>query len=102
MKAINENEVCEKTKKYAENVILCMSNLINSSVELRGWVIEGKLEGIKLMRPTIMFPTYHPTYMKAEDLEKAAKRILENIDKSHLLKLALKYDKEALSEDEEK
>jgi hypothetical protein len=102
VKANAENEVYEKTKDYAENVMLCMSNLTNCSIELRGWVIEGKLEGINVIRPTIFFPIYKPTYMKPESMEEAAKRLLKNIDKNHLLKLALKHEKEALSEDEEK
>jgi hypothetical protein len=102
VKANTESEVYEKTKDYAEDVVLCMSNLTNCSIELRGWVVEGKLEGINVIRPTILFPIYKPTYMKPESMEKVAKRLLESIGKNHLLKLALKYEKEALSEDEEK
>lgn len=100
--ANTESEVYEKTKDYTENVMLCMSNLTNCSIELRGWVIEGKLEGINVIRPTIMFPLYKPTFSKPESMGKVARRLMENIDKNHLLKLALKYEKEALSEEEEK
>jgi len=102
VKANTESEVYEKTKDYTENVILCMSNLTNCSIELRGWVIEGKLEGINVIRPTILFPIYKPTYAKPESMEKVVSRLMEDIDRNHLLKLALKYEKDALSEDEEK
>ena len=100
--ADTESEVYEKTKKIAGDMILCMSKLTNSSIEQRGWVVEGKMEGFKQIRPTVYFEHYHPHRMESvEKLKEIINRILQNLDKNHLLKLALKYEKEALSEDDE-
>ena len=102
IEAETEKEVYDKTKNYAENVLLCVSNLTNSSIEIGGWVVEGVLNGIKRIHPTIYFPYYKPTYMIPKGIEEVTKRILQNVDENHLLKLALKYENEALYENEEK
>jgi hypothetical protein len=102
IEANTEGEAREKTKDYAENVVLCMSNLTNASIEIRGWLIEGKLEGINVLHPTINFSHYKPTYSEPEVLEKVAKKILENLSKNYRLELALRCERDALSDDQDK
>jgi hypothetical protein len=103
IKANSEAEALEQTKDYADNVILCMSNLTNCSIEKRGWIIEGKtLEGINVLSPTINFPLYTPTYSNPDAIEEIAKRLIEKISKNYFVELALKCERDALSDDEPK
>ena len=99
--ANTQSEVYEMTKKIAGDIILCLSKLTNSSIEQKGWVVEGKMDGFKQIIPTVNFEHYHPHRMESvEKSKEIINRILHNLDKNHLLKLALKYEKEALSEDD--
>ncbi len=102
VEANSEEEVHKMTKEFAEDVILCMSVLTNSSIELKGLIIEGKLEGFKLLYPIVYSTHYIPTYMLPEQLKLTTKLILSKVSKNHLLRLILKYEKDALSDDDKK
>lgn len=97
--ADSEIEVYENTKKYVNDVTLSMSAPSNSSIEIGGWIIEGQLEGFKSIYPTIYRYHYNQTYV--DGFEEITNRILKNIHENHLLKLALKYEKEAIAENED-
>jgi uncharacterized FlaG/YvyC family protein len=97
--ADSEIEVYENTKTYANDVTLSMSAPSNSSIEIGGWIIEGQLEGLKSIYPTIYRYHYNQTYVDV--FEEITNRILKNIHENHLLKLALKYEKEAIAENED-
>lgn len=59
--ASDENDIYQKTAHQLENIILILSNLTNSSIEIGGWVIEGTKDSFKELRPTVYFPIYKPT-----------------------------------------
>jgi hypothetical protein len=103
IEANTEAEALEKTKDYADNLILCMSNLTNTSIEKRVWITERKTsDGVSLLNPTINFPQYSATYMDPDETEEVAKKILEKINKSYIVELALKCERDALSDEEPK
>ena len=96
--ADNEFEVYEKTKDYASDIILTLSAVVSSSIELKGWAVEGNNKGFKTVHSDIYFYHYKQGYMDPKELEEIIKDILKEIKGNLLIKFALKYENEALSE----
>ena len=53
-----------------------------------------------MIEPTLYFEHYKQVYSTQESLEKTNKRILYEINKTHLVKLAMKYEKEPMYEND--
>lgn len=96
--ADTEFEVYEKTKAYAEDIMITISTLINSSTELVGWVAEGNNNNYRTVCPDILYYHYKQGYMDPKELEETINDILNEINENFLVKLVLKYENEALSE----
>lgn len=92
----------DKIAELADNITTTVSVLTNSHIETKGWLFEGKLDGLKESFPHIFFYKYTPTYTTPETLETTTQKILSNIDENYLVSLALKYQNESLVENEEK
>lgn len=100
--ASSEKEVYDKTSNFANNVALCFSNIINSAVEIRGWLTVAQLEGFKSLYSMLNFPQYHLMYPNPKDIPSLAKNIINKMDENPIYKLILEFEKEAIYEEEEK
>ncbi|OEC86742.1 MULTISPECIES: hypothetical protein [Methanobacterium] len=96
IEAENTKEAHEKTRGLAQDIIVTVGVLTNSSIELKGWIFENN----KGIIPDIHFPYYKPVYIDSNALEEISKKIVNKMNDNHLVKLALRYENEALAETE--
>lgn len=102
IEADDEKEAYDKTIDFANHVTTILSVLTNSNMEIVVWLIEGKTGGINLIYPHIFFWHYNPTSCDPKTLEDVTRCILRKIPKNYLVQLALKYEKDAIWDSEER
>lgn len=100
--ANNEKDAYNKTVNFAKHVATTLSVLTNSNMEIAIWLLEGKTKGINLIYPHIFFWHYNPTSCDPKTLEDVTRCILRKIPKNYLVQLALKYEKDAIWDSEER
>lgn len=68
--------------------------LTTSYIEFSGWIVEGQIDGFKKYYSSIYFPHYNETFVEHAGV--IIEKGLSLVDTDHTLKLALKYENEAI------
>lgn len=96
VKAENTIEAREKTENIAQNIILTIGVITNSCIDLIGWMFQNNRGMIFNQR----FPYYNPVSINVDELSEISNKILNKLDENYLVKLALRYENEALNDSE--